>query len=203
MPKKGKTVVVQLPDREEAICQRFREIRKYKQWTQTEFAKELGISRDRVASYEYARAPVKYYLGMIACMRADVSPRWLADGSQPMFGYYDSPDEPKEERYAHLPFSQVYDKFLSATFSDTSEDAIRSLLSQTDLRNAAHLLAESWANVLENLGADDAEDLLLDFAVHAASMIGCYQSDKQIYKSWKAEYEKLLSSQQEQSDIQI
>jgi len=75
-----------LPLEEEAICLRLREVREDLRLSQMEYAKRLGLTRDRLASYEYARAPVRWALGAKLCTEFRRSQRWLARGELPKHG---------------------------------------------------------------------------------------------------------------------
>jgi transcriptional regulator with XRE-family HTH domain len=78
-----------LPQREIEICQRLREIRQRRRLEQPEFAEALGITRSRLSSYEYAKAPIKYELGKQSCYRFNVNQRWFATGAPPAAPYFD------------------------------------------------------------------------------------------------------------------
>lgn len=84
----------QLPEHEIAICRRVRQVREDLKWSQPNFAKELGVSRVRLASYEYARAPIRYDFGSKLCRAFNINQRWLA------FGKF--PKKPYMETNAHL-----------------------------------------------------------------------------------------------------
>jgi len=83
VPKLGFT---KLPPEEEAICVRVREVREDNQMSQADFAVSLGITRDRVASLEYARAPLRWDMGSKLCEIYKRSQRWLAEGKLPKHG---------------------------------------------------------------------------------------------------------------------
>ncbi len=78
-----------LLDEEVRICGRLRQVREQSQKRQAEFARELGISRVRLASYEYAKAPVRYEIGKQICYRLNINQRWLATGRLPLQPYFD------------------------------------------------------------------------------------------------------------------
>lgn len=80
VPSKKHIIRTGLPDRERAVCARLREARQHLRLTQTEFAKQIGISRERLASYEHARAPLRFDCGLKVCRQFLVSEKWLADG---------------------------------------------------------------------------------------------------------------------------
>jgi transcriptional regulator with XRE-family HTH domain len=80
VPPKKHIIRTGLPDRERAVCARLREARQHLRLTQTEFAKQIGISRERLASYEDARAPLRFDCGLKVCRQFLVNEKWLADG---------------------------------------------------------------------------------------------------------------------------
>ncbi|HEX4119539.1 MAG TPA: helix-turn-helix transcriptional regulator [Verrucomicrobiae bacterium] len=76
MPKKSGLVT----PREVEIGTRVKRFRDQINWPQPAFAAELGISRDRLASIEYGRTPLRYNVGYRLCFIFDVNHRWLATG---------------------------------------------------------------------------------------------------------------------------
>ncbi len=74
---------------EVGICGRLRQAREQSQKRQADFARELGISRVRLASYEYAKAPLRYEIGKEICYRLNLNQRWFATGKLPMQPYFD------------------------------------------------------------------------------------------------------------------
>ena len=101
-----------LPDKEIAICQRIREVRLRLKWDQPAFAKELGISRVRLGSYEYARAPVRYWLAKRLCQRFNINQRWLAKGLRPRTPYIEVSPELEAKFSARTLISYAYEQFL-------------------------------------------------------------------------------------------
>jgi transcriptional regulator with XRE-family HTH domain len=67
--------------REIEIGRRVKRYRDQINWPQPAFAVELGISRDKLASIEYGRTPLRYAIGYRFCFIFDVNHRWLATGS--------------------------------------------------------------------------------------------------------------------------
>jgi transcriptional regulator with XRE-family HTH domain len=92
-----------LPDKERAVCARLREVRQHLRLTQTEFAVQIGISRERLASYEDARAPVRADVGLRACRQFVVSEKWLATG----FMYSESKPVPLTAWEAHFTMDLI------------------------------------------------------------------------------------------------
>lgn len=80
VPPKKRIIRTGLPAKERTVCARLREVRQHLRLTQTEFAAQIGISRERLASYEDARAPLRLDCGLSICRHFLVSEKWLADG---------------------------------------------------------------------------------------------------------------------------
>jgi transcriptional regulator with XRE-family HTH domain len=107
-----KTVKSLLPEREIAICRRLRQVRIDLKWNQPDFARELKISRERLASYEYAKAPVRYWLGRTLGQRFDVNQRWLATGELPRSFYLFVHGEIENRISPRILFSEAYEQHL-------------------------------------------------------------------------------------------
>ena len=122
MPKIGYS---RLPTVEEEICLRLREVRRQLRWKQRDFAEELGITRDRLASYEYARAPLRYSLAKRMGEVFDVNQRWLATGKPPKKGYISV----SEAIEAALPkgalFSFAYKNLLADWLDEAHKEAAK------------------------------------------------------------------------------
>jgi transcriptional regulator with XRE-family HTH domain len=103
-----------LDARESAICKRLAEARYLRRLTQSELADLAQIRRERLASYEQARAPLRYDVALRLCQALDINQRWLATGN----GVY-CPAVPIRLgnrgsllKYKAL-FSEVYDEVLA------------------------------------------------------------------------------------------
>lgn len=62
------------------IARRIREVREKLSLTREEFAGQLAIKTDRVASYEDARVAIRFDIALRLCRQFLVSERWLATG---------------------------------------------------------------------------------------------------------------------------
>jgi transcriptional regulator with XRE-family HTH domain len=69
-----------LPEREKQICARLREMRERLGKTQEKLSAEVGITRQRLASYEEGRAPLRCDLALRICRQFIISEEWLATG---------------------------------------------------------------------------------------------------------------------------
>ena len=97
--------------REKEIARRVQQVREHINWPQPAFASEMDISRDRLASVEYGRTPLRYPAGYRLCFIFDVNPGWLADGvgeTKATAGALELPTPESQPRRAL--FSQVWDK---------------------------------------------------------------------------------------------
>jgi transcriptional regulator with XRE-family HTH domain len=100
--------------REIDIGRRVQQAREYINWPQPAFAAELDISRDRLASIEYGRTPLRYPVGYRLCVIFDINPHWLAKGAGDMKSEQVLPDLPMPEGLpAKAMFSRIYDQAVS------------------------------------------------------------------------------------------
>jgi transcriptional regulator with XRE-family HTH domain len=100
--------------REMDLGRRVQQAREYINWPQPAFAAELDISRDRLASVEYGRTPLRYPVGYRLCVIFDISPEWLANGTGNMKSDQVLPDLPMPEGLpAKAMFSRIYDQAVS------------------------------------------------------------------------------------------
>ena len=70
MPNKSGKVTA----REREIGERARRFRESINWPQSAMAPEVDLSRDRLASVEYGRTPLRYLAGHRLCFIFDVNP---------------------------------------------------------------------------------------------------------------------------------
>jgi transcriptional regulator with XRE-family HTH domain len=117
MPQLGYS---RLPAEEEAICLRVREARLEKQMTQHQFAEHLKVSRERLASYEYARAPIRWGFGDRICRAFMLSHRWLAEGTGPKYSLYRPPHPAEEDALFSAAYASISEA-VSTTLSEAAE----------------------------------------------------------------------------------
>lgn len=112
--------------REVEISTRLREVRHFLRISQEEFARQVGVPRDRLASYEACRAPLKCWFALKVCRQFVVSERWLATGTgydDRAFRFGESAATRKclslerEPRIQEIPdnslFSEAYDQHIA------------------------------------------------------------------------------------------
>lgn len=78
-----------LPPIEHDIAERLRKFRESLGMSRAEMAKALDITPERWASYEEARAPLRWEMFLRLAQRFLVNPRWLARGDSHEFSVYD------------------------------------------------------------------------------------------------------------------
>jgi transcriptional regulator with XRE-family HTH domain len=107
MPNKSGKVTA----REREIGERARRFRESINWPQSAMAPEVDLSRDRLASVEYGRTPLRYLAGYRLCFIFDVNPGWLADGVGEMKAPAGALELPTPETQPKRAlFSEVWDK---------------------------------------------------------------------------------------------
>jgi DNA-binding transcriptional regulator YiaG len=102
-----------LTQRELEICRRLREFRELTSVSRSRFALWLGITNDRLASYETGRAPVRYEVFRLFTHHFNLNPWWLATGKGPsrQAAPFDDPDHAGPINQRAL-FSQVFDTLI-------------------------------------------------------------------------------------------
>lgn len=103
MPKLSRLMT----DEERAVCSRVKQFREQIKWPQSAFAFEIGITRDQLASIEYARTPLKYSIGALMCRLFNISESWLASGRGPVTPFGDTGPSPQRVPPSIL-FTDVY-----------------------------------------------------------------------------------------------
>jgi DNA-binding phage protein len=75
-------------------------------------ARVLGISRERLASYEYGRAPLRYGVADDFCLTCSVNQRWLAEGRPPSSYRVPIAEKLSNTIPRDMLFSEAFDRFL-------------------------------------------------------------------------------------------
>lgn len=82
--------------------------------SQSQLAEKLGVNRERIASYEQGRAPLRWDLAIIFCAKMDVNELWLFNGVGLMHGAVKpNVGELLFKVPISLPFSRVFEEHLS------------------------------------------------------------------------------------------
>lgn len=97
-------------DREMAICRRLRDLRIQLGWSQTEFAHAVGTTRDQLASIEYGRNPLRFWLADRICEKFETCQQWLESGDEPARGYVRLPSEIGLEIKPNELFSSAWER---------------------------------------------------------------------------------------------
>jgi transcriptional regulator with XRE-family HTH domain len=97
-------------ERELAICARLRDLRSKMGASQKALARAIGTTRDQLASIEYGRNPLRYWLADRLCEKFDICQQWLARGEEPMRGYIGLPQEIGLEIAPRELFSAAYER---------------------------------------------------------------------------------------------
>jgi transcriptional regulator with XRE-family HTH domain len=145
-----------LPKREQSIGSRLKMAREALHLTQAEFAREIGISRQRLASYEEARVPLRFDLALRMCRQFVLGEKWLATGEGDMRQCLDLASRGSSYQVAmDWPLGRAYDEHLGAVyeglvlqFGDTIQIVIRETESFQFLRNYFLLLLDLWLTKL-------------------------------------------------------
>ena len=189
-PKKALSV------REVGVCQRLREIRQRLNLSQGEVASQLGISRERLASYEEGRAPVRYEFALRFCWQLVVSEEWLALGESAILDRLKAMGG-KDEKFIWHPsqarwcmsllcdpiyhkirpqsmFTEAFDSYLAEAYRKRRSNNFGPVILYSDaindslIRNYAHALLESW---MESQNSPAEKIRFLRSAVHAGFKI--------------------------------
>jgi len=75
-------------------------------------AQLLGITRSRLASYEYGRAPVRFEIADLFCSVFLINQRWLAEGKAPLTYYVPMERYVEQEIEGKMLFSEAYKRYL-------------------------------------------------------------------------------------------
>lgn len=134
--------------REQEICERLRQFREAIDWSQRDFAEQIGLTRDQLAHIEYKRTPMRYEVAWRIRRVFGLSVDWLWGGDM-------SPDDLYEDEKLPLPgssgvapnalltsvFKQVYSLKDDVPSPRPREKRIREVkLSEDDIRHRGFLL---------------------------------------------------------------
>lgn len=102
----------------------------------TEIARSIGITKNRWATHEYARAPLKYWIGWQVCRKFHISQIWLATGSGLVRARVPEAVENLNLHGKNALFTEVYDAWfdglLARSYALFSNDPKSALFAFTD-----------------------------------------------------------------------
>ncbi len=163
-----------LDQREISVCVRLREARLAARFDQPTLAAMLGISRVRLASYEYAKAPVRSDIGLKACEALDISQRWLATGRRPMFGFVRLSDDTSVMMKPRELFLAAYNRLMKpvvdAAYAMLDQSFGEDFMETGDLETRV-MNPKSWAKVDKDVAAVFWMDRTLRLLCFAASSV--------------------------------
>lgn len=97
-----------MSEAEAEIGARVKDFRERIGWPQAGFAYEIGITRDKLASIEYGRTPLRYGVALVLCQKFNISRLWLAKGEGAVQQNWEL-DAETERRIPHrMLFSQAF-----------------------------------------------------------------------------------------------
>ncbi|HWZ95535.1 MAG TPA: helix-turn-helix transcriptional regulator [Opitutaceae bacterium] len=153
-----------VPEREKAIGQRLRDIRENCLAKRSALAVRIGVSSDRLSSYEHGRVPLPWIVGDRVCEVLNVSQAWLATGHGKLDHYIPVTfSEPAKSAAQKGRFSEIYDscfvplirssryKLTRGTkqFAQTLADLIEHVKNNPDPRQAMEQAASVMAQLEE------------------------------------------------------
>jgi len=163
---------------ERGICSRVKELREAIKWQQPDFAAQIGITLDRLASIEYGRTPLRYDLAWTISVTFAVSLEWLAEGRVAPDDYitlnFPAPKETGLSEKALL--SEVSERFIGehekCRNDGPDKTRIKIKIDPDDLKLRVHILtmirmqAPTWLGSVKN-----PEDFYLSLANSVADYL--------------------------------
>lgn len=145
-----------LPARELQVSERLRESRDRLRLSQSEFAAQVGINRQRLASYEEGRAPLRFDLALRICRQFIISEQWLATGEGDARAVMDLGAERLVSRIpADTSFAKAYDDYLGERYSQLvieNDGSLRLSIHPGDnfpyIKNLFLFMVERWSSLL-------------------------------------------------------
>lgn len=157
--------------KDRTIAARLRRGREARRLSQAEFAKQIGITRERLASYEDGRAPLRTDIALRVCRQFILSEKWLATGKGPMNSLMDLGAEPLPQSLPlDAPFSESYEYFLGKRYDKikaSQKHGVRIVFREGDnFAMMEHLFLTQlveWLRYLPETGAHALFAFLLEF----------------------------------------
>ncbi|HEY0551152.1 MAG TPA: helix-turn-helix transcriptional regulator [Verrucomicrobiae bacterium] len=106
--------------RDQAICARLRTIREVLGYSQGEVAEALHATRERIAAYEHARAPIRFHFGNAFCSTLHINQHWFATGEGLISPYIENAHRDLVISDRAL-FSEIYDDKLKAVVVEATQ----------------------------------------------------------------------------------
>lgn len=145
---------------EHSIARRLAFARRVLRLSQREIAEKIGVSRERLASYEYGRAPLKFDVGIRFCKAYNINEGWLASGALDMHPYLGVCAKKQMEK---APLGALFSEILGGFNKDQISDAYSKKIDKTagrfcfdspqDYKSAndfLRFLSESWIHQIPN-----------------------------------------------------
>lgn len=196
-----------LDKRRGEVAARLRQAREFLRLTQIDFASQVSISRERLASYEDGRAPLRMDIALRVCRQFFVSEFWLATGAvnekslkAKKLSGFDDLDARLAMALAVEPialacppgvsFADGFDQYLAQEYSSLARDSKgfpRITLLRSDSQeyfiNALHCLVAFWKRGLppENLLSFFvlmAQDAHIDYLTVREGIVSAHVTDR-------------------------
>src|SRR5204863_7479334 len=130
------------------ICHRISEVRRSRNWSLADFAFTVGISKDRLASYEHARARVRTWLAVRVCQAFNVSAVWLATEKGKQTGFRPLSQEFLEQIDQQRLFSEVFDEVIGP-FETARKDQRFSEWNETFMPGQRQIVLKEYVKQIE------------------------------------------------------
>lgn len=131
------------------VAQRLREARNHLNLSQADVSRQLGISRERLASYEDGRTPLRFELALRFCWQFVFSEEWLALGVKEILARWDKKDPAKYKHVWHsskarwcmsLLYSPAFHKIKPGTlFIDAYNEHLQAVYEANYVANIASI----------------------------------------------------------------
>lgn len=121
-----------LSEAERAICLRVAQIREGRGWEQSRLAKQIGLSRDQLASVETGRVPLKWSAFRKLLNLWPVNPRWLSEGIGPRELNIAAPVEVGRKARKNALFSEVYEAEIKPLMAGLLSEALANELASVE-----------------------------------------------------------------------
>lgn len=142
-------------ENEREIGARLKLFRKSKHWSQSSLAQIADISRDKLASIECGRTPLRYGVGGRICLILGINQQWLAEGKEPREYYISIKPWLERQIPRRLLFSVAYHRFLKNLINEHFEE----IATTHELKNDE--LTELHDTIRPNIGSVGQPEVLI------------------------------------------